>query len=297
VRLHTRSVTLAVSVKTETASQEDDVNPRERLALNRILSPQLPLPEFLKLTADLGMKMAEIRNDFAEKGVLDGLSESQLRKALAETGVRIITINALYPFEHGKHLKANLEQLKGLIAEARKVSCPHIVMCPFNEAGDPRTPAQRSADLVAALNAYGPLLTDAGMVGLIEALGFERSALRTKRAALDGIDRCDHPKAFALLHDTFHHYLSSETELFPRETKLIHVSGVVAGKAKPAIEDDDRILVDASDVLDSRGQVAALLKAGCEAPISFESFSPKIRSLPVPELKKALRASVNYLIG
>ncbi|TMA14454.1 MAG: TIM barrel protein [Deltaproteobacteria bacterium] len=192
-------------MKTETASQEDDVNPRERLALNRILSPQLPLPEFLKLTADLGMKMAEIRNDFAERGVLDGLSETQLKKALAETGVRIITINALYPFEHGKHLKANLEKLKGLIAEARKVSCPHIVMCPFNEAGDPRTQAQRSADLVAALNAYGPLLTDAGMVGLIEALGFERSALRTKRAALDGIARCHHPKAFALLHGEARH--------------------------------------------------------------------------------------------
>jgi len=273
------------------------MNPREQLSLNRILSPQLPLPEFLKLTADLGMKMAEVRNDFAEKGVLDGLSEAQLKKALAETGVRIITINALYPFEHGKSLQANVEKLKGLIAEARKVSCPHIVMCPFNEVGDPRTPTQRATDLVAALNAYGPLFTEAGMVGLIEALGFERSALRTKRAALDGIARCAYPKAFALLHDTFHHYLSGETELFPRETALIHVSGVVAGKPKRAIEDDDRILVDSSDVLDSRGQVAALLKAGCQAPISYESFSPKIRALPVPELKMALLASVNYLVG
>jgi len=273
------------------------MNLRERLSLNRILSPQLPLPEFLKLTADLGMKMAEIRNDFAEKGVLDGLSEAELRKALARTGVRIITINALYPFEHGKHLQANVAKLKGLIAEAKKVDCPHIVMCPFNEVGDSRTQAQRSADLVAALNAYGPLFTEAGMVGLIEALGFERSALRTKRAALEGIARCTHPRAFALLHDTFHHYLSGETDLFPRETKLIHVSGVVAGKAKPAIEDDDRVLVDSSDVLDSRKQVAALLEAGCLAPISFESFSPRIRALPVPELKKALLASVNYLVG
>ena len=273
------------------------MNPREQLSLNRILSPQLPLPEFLKLTADLGMKMAEIRNDFAEKGVLDGLSEAQLKKALAETGVRIITINALYPFEHGKHLQANVEKLKGLIAEARKVGCPQIVMCPFNEVGDPRTPVQRADDLVVALNAYGPLFTAAGMVGLIEALGFERSALRTKRAALDGIARCAYPKAFALLHDTFHHYLSGETELFPRETALIHVSGVVAKKPKPAIEDDDRVLVDASDVLDTRGQVAALLKAGCKAPISYESFSPKIRALAVPDLKKALLASVKYLIG
>lgn len=273
------------------------MNPREQLSLNRILSPQLPLPEFLKLTADLGMKMAEVRNDFAERGVLDGLSEAQLKKALAETGVRIITINALYPFEHGKYLQANVEKLKGLIAEARKVSCPQIVLCPFNEASDPRTPAQRAGDLVAALNAYGPLFTEARMVGLIEALGFERSALRTKRAALDGIARCAWPKAFALLHDTFHHYLSGETEFFPRETALIHVSGVMAGKPKAAIEDEDRVLVDASDVLDSRGQVAALLKAGCQAPISYESFSPRVRALAVPELKKALLASVKYLIG
>jgi len=72
---------------------------------------------------------------------------------------------------------------------------------------------------------------------------------------------------------------------------------VVAGKAKRAIEDDDRILVDASDILDSRGQVAALLKGGCQAPISYEPFSPSIRALAVPELKKALLESVKYLVG
>jgi 2-keto-myo-inositol isomerase len=268
-----------------------------QLSLNRIAKPQLPLPEFLKLTAELGMKLAELRNDFTEKGVLDGLSEAEARKALAETGVRIVTINALYPFEHGQRLQANLAKLEGLIAEARKVACPHIVLCPFNELPDPRSPAQRAGDLVAALNAYGPLLAQAGMVGLLEPLGFAQSALRTKRAALDGIASCSHPRAFALLHDTFHHYLSGETELFPRETALIHVSGVVAGKAKPAILDEDRILVDATDVMDSRGQVAALLAGGCQAPISYEPFSPTVRAMAVPELKKAILASVKYLMG
>jgi 2-keto-myo-inositol isomerase len=268
------------------------------LSLNRIAKPQLPLAEFLKLTAELGMKYAEVRNDFAEKGVLDGLSEAELGKALAATGVRIVTINALYPFEHGDHLAANLEKLKALIAEARKVSCPHIVMCPFNERGDTRTPAQRASDLVAALNAYGPLFAGAGMVGLIEPLGFERSSLRTKRAALDGIARCSHPKAFALLHDTFHHYLSGETEFFPAETALIHVSGVAKGKPRAAIQDDDdRILVDASDAMDNKGQVATLLARGCKAIVSFEPFGPSVRAMPVPELKRALQESVKYLLG
>ena len=67
------------------------------LSLNRIAKPQLPLPEFLQLAAELGMKHAEVRNDLPGQEVLDGLSDAALQKAQADTGVRIHTINALYP--------------------------------------------------------------------------------------------------------------------------------------------------------------------------------------------------------
>jgi len=273
------------------------VTARERLSLNRVAKPQLPLVEFLDLAASLGMRYVEVRNDFTEKGVLDGLSEPELRRALDRTGVRIVSINALYPFEDGRVRDANVKRLAALLADARAASCPQIVLCPLNEAGDPRSPAQRAEDLVRALDAYGPLLQQAGAVGLIEPLGFEVSALRTKRAALDAIGRCAYPASYQLLHDTFHHYLSGEQELFPRETGLIHVSGVLAGKPKPAITDDDRILVDERDVLDSRGQVAALLRGGCQALISYEPFSPTVRAMPVPVLKDALVRSVGFLLG
>jgi 2-keto-myo-inositol isomerase len=276
------------------------VNPVARnvtLSLNRIAKPQLPMAEFLELTASLGMQHAEVRNDLPGVGVLDGLPQAELQAILARTGVRIATINALYPFESVRHLEANLEKLRGLVAEARKVGCKAIVMCPFNEKGDPRTPRQRAEELVTALDAYGPLYAEAGMTGLIEPLGFERSALRTKRAALEGIDRCKHPGAFALLHDTFHHYLSGEEELFPARTGFVHVSGV-AGKPPSAIQDDDdRILVDETDVMDNRGQVAKLLDGDCKAVVSFEPFGPAVRAMPVPALKEAILRSVKYLLA
>ena len=268
-----------------------------RLSLNRVAKPQLPLPEFVDLAADLGMKYVELRNDFTEKGVLDGLGDAELQRAFSSRVVKAVSINALYPFEDGGKLAANLEKLRGLIADARRVGCPNIVLCPLNEAGDRRSPAQRSDDLVRALDAYGPLLAEARMTGVVEPLGFEISALRTKRAAVDAIARCKHPGVYGLLHDTFHHYLSGEQETFPRQTALIHVSGVLAGKAKPAITDDDRILVTAEDVMDTRGQVAALARAGCEAPISYEPFSPTVRAMAVPELKEAIRRSVKVLLG
>ena len=267
------------------------------LCLNRILKPQIPLEEFLKFTADLGIKYVELRNDFTEKGVLDGLSDAAAQKTFQETGIRALTINALYPFEDAKVLKENIEKLKRLIAEARRINCPQIVLCPLNDANDERSHAQRADELATALTAYGPLFAEAGMIGLIEPLGFAISSLRTKKAALEGIATCNYPDSYRLLHDTFHHYLSGETEFFPLQTAIIHVSGLLAGKPKTEITDEDRILVTKDDIMDNRGQVATLLAGGCTAPISYEPFSSQVRDLPLSDLKPQLQKSIEYLFA
>jgi 2-keto-myo-inositol isomerase len=267
------------------------------LCLNRVTKPQIPLEEFLNFTADLGIKYVEVRNDFTDKGVLDGLSDASLQMAFNKTGVKVLTINALYPFEDGKVLKENTTKLKGLIAEAQRINCPQIVLCPLNDANDKRSPAQRADELVISLTAYGPLLAEAKMIGLVEPLGFEICSLRTKKRALEGIASCEYPDSYQLLHDTFHHYLSGESEFFPKQTAIIHVSGVLAGKTKGAITDEDRILVTKDDIMDNRGQVAALVEGGCRAPISYEPFSPQVRELPLSELKAQLQESIDYLFA
>jgi 2-keto-myo-inositol isomerase len=267
------------------------------LCLNRIIKPQISLEEFLKFTADLGIKYVEVRNDFTNKGILDELPDAALQKAFEDTGIKALTINALYPFEDVKVLKENIEKLKGLIAEAKRINCPQIVLCPLNDAHDKRSPAQRTDELVTALTAYGPLFAEANMIGLIEPLGFAICSLRTKKAALEGIAKCHCPESFKLLHDTFHHYLSGETEFFPKETAIVHVSGVLAAKTKAAITDEDRILVTKDDIMNSRGQVATLLVGGCTAPISYEPFSSQVRDLPLSELKPQLLKSIGYLFG
>ena len=267
------------------------------LSLNRIIKPQIPLEEFLKFTAELGIKYVEVRNDFTDKGILDGLSDAALEKAFQNNHIQALSINALYPFEDAKALKENIGKLKELIAEAKRINCPQIVLCPLNDANDNRNPAQRADELVTALNAYGPLFAQAGMIGLVEPLGFEVCSLRTKKAALEGIAKSDHPEAYKLLHDTFHHYLSGETRFFPRETAMLHVSGLLPGKTKAATTDEDRILVTTDDIMDNRGQVAALLEGGCRAPISYEPFSSQVRNLPLSELKVQLQKSIQYLFA
>src|SRR5271165_751402 len=135
------------------------------------------------------------------------------------------------------------------------------------------------------------------MIGLVEPLGFVTSSLQTKKAALEGIAKCNYPESYKLLHDTFHHYLSGETEFFPEQTGIVHVSGVLAGKTKTAIADEDRILVTKDDIMDNRGQVGALLKAGYTEPISYEPFSSQVRYLPMFELKPQLQKSIDYLFA
>ena len=267
------------------------------LCLNRIISPQLPLPEFFQFASDLGFESVELRNDLAGKEILDGLPDDTLRNLLNVTGIKPLTINALYPFEDARALDANLAKLKGLIAEAQRINCSQIVLCPLNEAGDPRSPAQRADQLVTALNAFGPLFAEAKMTGLIEPLGFSVSALRTKKEALAGISQCDYPGSYKLLHDTFHHYLGEETDFFPAETALVHVSGVLPGKARSAIADSDRVLVTGDDILDNRGQVATLLKSGYTGPFSYEPFSQEVQSLSVATLKTNLQNSIRYLFS
>ncbi len=267
------------------------------LCLNRAIKPQIPLEEFLKFTAELGIRYVEVRNDFTDKGVLDGLSDAALQRAFKETGIKALTINALYPFEDLRVLKENVEKLKDLIAEAKRINCSQIVLCPLNDAGDKRSAAQQSDELVTALTAYGSLFAEAKMIGLVEPLGFEICSLRTKKIALEGIARCEYPGSYQLLHDTFHHYLSGETEFFPKQTAIIHVSGVLAGKTKVTITDEDRVLVTKDDIVDNRGQVAALLDGECTAPISYEPFSPQVRELALPELKAQLQKSIGYLFG
>ena len=187
-------------------------------------------------------------------------------------------------------------EAEALARTAQACGARALVLCPVNATDDPRDHAARAAGLRQALAALAPILAAHGLTGLVEPLGFPQSALRTKRAALAAIDSVNGSGAFALLHDTFHHFLAGETELFPDRTGLVHVSGV-ADHAVPraAITDAHRVLVIAGDRLGTVAQVRALADGGYRGLVSIEPFAPEIGTLP--DLPGALRASFALLAG
>jgi len=146
------------------------------------------------------------------------------------------------------------------------------------------------------LSALKPMLEAAGIVGLVEPLGFEICSLRLKSEAAEAIEELGAKSTFCLVHDTFHHHLAGEPAIFPELTGLVHISGVSDPTVSVAdMRDPHRVLVDASDRLDNVGQLRALLSAGYAGPASFEAFAPEVHALKDPVA--AIKESMAYITG
>jgi 2-keto-myo-inositol isomerase len=81
------------------------------------------------------------------------------------------------------------------------------------------------------------------------------------------------------VHDTFHHFLSGETDFFPERTGLVHISGVEDRTIPPTeFRDRHRVLIGEGDILDNVGQIRALLYGGYRGLFSFEPFAESVHA-------------------
>lgn len=263
-------------------------------ALNHMAAPRMGLADFLALARGLGVSAVEIRNDIAGTAIADGTPPGDVKAQAERAGLAIVSINALYPFNIWTAERA--AQAGALIDYAAACGAKGIVMCPLNDTAYAASDDERLAALREALSALKPMLERAGVTGLVEPLGFAECALPFKREAVAAIRDVDGTGAFKLVHDTFHHHVAGETELFPEMTGLVHVSGVV-DPAVPAerMRDPHRVLVDGDDLIDNVGQVRALLAGGYHGPVSFEPFAPDVHARP--DIAAALRDSMAFIAG
>jgi len=265
---------------------------RTAFALNHIATPHLNCASFFDLARRVGLDIVEIRNDLAGVPIVDGTSPSIVRRQAQSAGVRILTINALQRFnEWNEHRAAEACELARYV---RDCGAQALVLVPVNDASyrpGERGLAQR---LREALRELKPILADAGVLGFLEPLGFEICSLRSKREALAAIDDIDGAAVFQLVHDTFHHYLSGETDIYPSRTGLVHISGVDDTSLLVAdMRDAHRVLVDEHDVLGNIAQIGALRAGGYRGVFSFEPFAARIQE--APDIERRLRDSISLI--
>lgn len=265
--------------------------PPLNFALNHMTAPALNLDAFFALAVSLGMTAVEIRNDLDGNAIVDGTPPAEV-KALAERhGVTIISINALQRFNEWTPARA--AEAGELIAYAGACGARALVLVPKND-GTGQADGERQENLRDALTALKPMLEAAGIIGLVEPLGFEICSLRSKREAAEAILAIGGERTFRLVHDTFHHHLAGEPELFADLTGLVHISGVEdPAVTVSAMRDGHRILVGPQDRLGNISQIKALLADGYSGPLSFEPFSPAVHAAADP--KAAVAQSVAFI--
>lgn len=262
-----------------------------RFALNRMVAPRLSLPDFIDLALALKTDAIEIRNDLGV-GIENGMLPADVRQLCEARGIKVLSINALYPFDVWNDERRT--QALRLADYARECGAEGLVMCPLNDRADPRSGAERLAGLHTALSELAPILRAFGVYGFIEPLGFDECALRFKRTAVEAIEAADGQDVFRLVHDTFHHHLAGERECFPELTGLVHISGVEEAQAPlSTIRDGHRVLVGEGDILGNAAQIEALLAGGYQGYLSFEPFAESVHAMV--DIRQALGASMNHL--
>ncbi|MDR3471498.1 MAG: TIM barrel protein [Devosia sp.] len=254
-------------------------------------APQLGLAAFFALARELGLTDVEIRNDIAGEAILDGTPASTVTAAARQAGVSILTINALQRFNEWTPTRE--AEATALAAYARDCGAKALILVPTND-GTGRREEERHHNLRLALTALQPILERYGITGLVEPLGFEACSLRSKREAVDGIRAVSGEAIFRVTHDTFHHRLAGEPDIFPEMTGLVHVSGVEEkGLAFGQMRDAHRVLVGTEDRIGNIDQLRHLRDAGYTGPISFEPFAAQLKTLQDPA--GALRQSMAFI--
>ena len=266
--------------------------PGPDFALNHMVAPRKSLPAFMDMARSLGVGKIEIRNDLSGQAITDGTPPEKVRAEAERAGLSVVSINALQRFNQWTPARA--KEAAELIAYAKACGAKALVLCPVNDEDFTPSSADRLAGLREALTALRPMLREAGIVGLVEPLGFAECSLRLKREAVDAIAAVDGTDTFKLVHDTFHHHVAGETDIFPASTGLVHISGVIdPAVGADRMRDPHRMLVDAQDLLDNVGQVRALTAGGYRGPISFEPFSSDVHDLA--DAEGAIRASMEFM--
>ncbi|PZQ48439.1 MAG: sugar epimerase [Rhodovulum sulfidophilum] len=253
-----------------------------QFALNQMTTPNLGYAAFLDLAKALGCVGVEARNDLGRE-IFDGIAPEEAGRMARARGLRIVGVSQVYPFNvWSDEIEAAVENL---ITTAKAAGGETISLIPRND-GAGRGEAERRENMLRALRAIKPMLERTGMVALVEPLGFGRSSLRSKVELVAAIDELDANGVYKLVHDTFHHTLAGGGDLFPRQTGIVHLSGVVdPALAVDEMEDAHRVLVDAADRLGNIEQITALRDAGYDGVFSYECFSPEVHAFADPEAR------------
>ncbi len=263
--------------------------------LNHMAVRGLDVDAFFALASSLGCAGVEIREDTSHEKFTKKFARKVTRSA-NENQLGIFAVSEVGAFDDFSEQK--FEEAKALISMSAEMGSKAVSFIPRND-GFASSAVERKRNLTGILQELQPLLRDADMQGFIEPLGFETASIRFKADVVEVIEELGFEDHFKIIHDTFHHTLSGETQVFAHHTGLVHISGVEDQNTKFVdMKDADRVLVGPEDRLGNIEQLQELRAAGYNGPVSFEPFSPTVQNAndPKAELERSIKFIEDQLV-
>jgi len=229
-----------------------------------------PLLKKIEIAGKAGYNAIEPWNDEINAYLEQGGSLAELKHALADAGLKVVSVIALHSWitTEGAEYQRVLDDCRRRMAQAVELGSPYIVA----------SPPQQVVDLNHAIQRFGELLaigTAAGVVPSMEFLGFV-DGVKSVAAAWAIASGTGHPRA-TVVADVFHMIRgggSIDDLLLLKGDRLacFHINDLPPQPDPLTQKDEDRVMVG-DGIADLPRVIANLRAIGYRGPISLELFN------------------------
>ena len=253
-----------------------------------------PLLTKIKVAAAAGYSAIEPWNDEVTEYLDDGGSIKELRSALSDAGLKVVSVIALHGWvtAEGDSYAQVLDDCKRRMDQAAALGSPYIVASPPREAVDLGHAARRFGELMR-------LGREAGVAPSMEFLGFV-DGIKSVDAAWTIATECGEPGA-TVVADVFHMIRGGgsvdDLKRLPGDRlACFHVNDLPA-KPDPLTQTDaDRVMVG-EGIADLPRVVANLRAIGYRGPLSLELFNRALWEKDPAEVVKVGLDRIKALVG
>jgi 2-keto-myo-inositol isomerase len=234
-----------------------------------------PLLEKVRLAGAAGYTAIEPWNDEITAYLDQGGSLPELKRALADAGLRVVSVIALHGWvtaEGAEHARV-LDDCRRRMAQAAELASPYIVASPPREVVDLGRATERFAELLEIGKGIG-VLPSMEFLGFVDGIKDVASAWAIASGTGD-------PRA-TVVADVFHMIRGGgrvdDLLLIPGDRLAnFHINDVPAQPDPLTQNDEDRVMVG-EGIADLPRVIANLRSIGYRGPLSLELFNRELWS-------------------
>lgn len=253
-----------------------------------------PLLEKIRLAGEAGYAAIEPWNDEITAYIDQGGSMPELKRALSDAGLRVVSVIALHGWitaDGAEHARV-LEDCRRRMAQAAELGSPYIVASPPQEVVDLGRATERFAELLR-------IGEEIGVTPSMEFLGFV-DGIKNVASAWAIASGTGHARA-TIVADVFHMIrgggkVDDLLQVSGDRLANFHINDVPAKPDPLTQKDEDRVMVG-DGIADLARVIANLRTIGYRGPLSLELFNRNLWSQdPASVIRRGIER-IRALVG